>query len=332
MVTMMRMGRTALTPATLPPRGEGPFGPPPPRPVNEPSDRSRSPQRHEDQPGDSASAPLRLSTCLPPPSYNMDQQIIQLPQSDEVLAEIGRVWDPGWIASSLPDVSFKEPTVKAVASMSHWSDLLRGAGGARWPEVHLNSDGSWNEEKGIGGYAVAAVLVLAGAQSIFGFWGEQTHGAADTPWTSSTAPALHNDEQVALATSLLWVLQSRAFLEVTKYVLHYDCLSAGKAITGEWRPLNDLGSRSHHGTPDKNGRDFTGVADQCHLWLPATLHDGTDVTYRQANGAGHRIDYIALGGLATVASLRSWVDVSFDTLAPNEDHDPVVLNSVGWRP
>ena len=192
----------------------------------------------------------------------------------------------------------------------------------------LNSDGSWNEEKGIGGYAVAAVLVLAGAQSIFGFWGEQTHGAADTPWTSSTAPVLHDDEQVALATSLLWVLQSRAFLEVTKYVLHYDCLSAGKAITGEWRPLNDLGSRSHHGTPDKNGRDFTGVADQCHLWLPATLHDGTDVTYRQANGAGHRIDYIALGGLATVASLRSWVDVSFDTLAPNEDHDPVVLNSV----
>ncbi|CAE7037280.1 unnamed protein product [Symbiodinium sp. CCMP2592] len=579
-----------LTPPSAP--GDGvPRGPPPPTPVN---DRSRSPRRTRH-----TGEVLELLQHLPPPEFDIALHRLQLPCDTDGLLAMMRVWSPAWIDPVVEKVTFKPPTVKAIREAVHWSSVLdAGKQGAR-PELHLFSDGSWTEDKEIGGYAVVVVIVLAGLQAVMGYWGEATQGNSASLWAADTAPALHN-EQVALATGLLWVLQSTAFLELGRYVLHYDCAAAGRALTGDWRPLNELGERSHYlelylqeilpvplevehvkahnghpynemadvlskavaggtrlptpprevvqaflqtdltwmatgrgltwsaeaqlpkpqlrpdqlipvlddgkdktgtstfcmtamslnvqslkgkhryiesqltemkcnlamfqetkgqagvcesrdylrlstdgkahwgvavwiskrfgllakdgkpyriteddvrvvtesprllvlaidaggrkvvivaghaphggkteelrafmtdlcdalqplvnaclivcgldlngrlpvdmqgvtgakgfGDPDLNGCDFARLAQRCHLWVPATyeeLHEGTDVTYRQANGAEHRIDYIALGGTAVVGCLRSWVAVDFDMMAPNEDHDPVAVSFSG---
>ena len=78
--------------------------------------------------------------------------------------------------------------------------------------------------------------------------------------------------------------------------------------------------------------DVTDLAAFLHLWFPSTfsrLHVGEHMTYQQANGAEHRIDYIILGGAAEVRRLRSWVEFGFDSASPNDDHWPVMMHVEG---
>ncbi|CAE7475442.1 unnamed protein product, partial [Symbiodinium sp. CCMP2456] len=80
-----------------------------------------------------------------------------------------------------------------------------------------------------------------------------------------------------------------------------------------------------HGDPDNNGSAMLRISEELNQWFPATfsrLHVGDSTTYRQANGAEHRIDYISLGGVAELTGVRSWVEQNFDTANPNEDHSP----------
>ncbi|CAE7236609.1 unnamed protein product [Symbiodinium sp. CCMP2592] len=101
-----------------------------------------------------------------------------------------------------------------------------------------------------------------------------------------------------------------------------------------------------HGDPDDIGHRMCAIAKKANLWFPSTyreLHPGCSTTYLQANGTPHRIDYWALGGRASIANLRSWVDRDFDTANLNEDHFPVAIEMDGrlsdaasrtrlWRP
>ncbi|OLP79036.1 hypothetical protein AK812_SmicGene40723 [Symbiodinium microadriaticum] len=87
-----------------------------------------------------------------------------------------------------------------------------------------------------------------------------------------------------------------------------------------------------HGDPDDNGRAFVATAELAGIWLPATYHEyhnGTSTTYRQANGAEHRIDYIGIEGCLKVTEISSWVEQDFDTANVNDDHSAVVLDVTG---
>ncbi|CAE7193839.1 ANKRD1 [Symbiodinium sp. CCMP2592] len=227
----------------LEPSGEDPYdgpprGPPPPQPVNRP--RSRSPRRRHDE-SPECRMTIQLAPHLPAPAFDLGLLRVQLPEEAQGLERLRRPWDPTWMSPLPSGPKYKSETVEAIADMRHWSDLLSNGYDPRKAEIHIYSDGSWTEDSQLGGYAVAVVLLCAGTRALMGVWGESTHGGADPTWWADSA--LHN-EQVAMATGLIWILQSRAFIEAARYVLHYDCRAAGMAVSGAWNLVNEMGERS----------------------------------------------------------------------------------------
>ena len=55
--------------------------------------------------------------------------------------------------------------------MPPWPELLQKTPPTVQPEVHLYLDGSWLERSGFGGYAVVAVVTMAGVQATLGMLG-----------------------------------------------------------------------------------------------------------------------------------------------------------------
>ena len=99
----------------------------------------------------------------------------------------------------------------------------------------------------------------------------------------------------------------------------------GRLPTGAEGITGDL----KHGEPDSNGWSLLALARNLNLWFPATysdFHVGDTATYRQANGATHRIDFIGVGGMTVVREIQSRVVDEFDTANPNEDHSPVSID------
>ena len=88
------------------------------------------------------------------------------------------------------------------------------------------------------------MLVLAGVSAVLGALGEQTQGNSDSVWDFQAPPALKN-EQLAIAVAMLWLLQGCNFTNYAGIKLHYDCLPAGMAATGEWKPVNPFAERTH---------------------------------------------------------------------------------------
>ncbi|CAE7036913.1 unnamed protein product [Symbiodinium sp. CCMP2592] len=90
-----------------------------------------------------------------------------------------------------------------------------------------------------------------------------------------------------------------------------------------------------YGEPDDLGERITRVCETVGLWAPSTfreLHQGDSYTYRHPGGGAHRLDYILLGGRTEPTRLRSEVGYQFDTLNPNEDHHPVLVQLDGeWK-
>ena len=139
-----------------------------------------------------------------------------------MLKHLVEPWPADWLDFQLDSFEFKEPTKCLLRQMIPWQDLLQRTPPATQPEIHLFMDGSWLEKKSVGGYAVVAAVAIPGMQAILGMWGERQ-------WP----PAY------------LWVLQGCAYLSLSRAVLHYDCLAAGMATVGAWRPINELGRRTH---------------------------------------------------------------------------------------
>ncbi|CAE7419468.1 unnamed protein product [Symbiodinium sp. CCMP2592] len=219
-----------------PPRGPPPYGPPRPEPVN----RSRSPRRRcaSDTAVTSATS-LCLQGLLPPPVVELDVHQVQLPHGAADVNHMFRPWAPDWIYTVLPTTVPAE-TEMALSQLRHWSDLLCGPTSAEPPAIHIYVDGSWHEQRKVGGYAVAIFLVTAGSAALFGLLGEQLQGNPQSPWTFDAAPAL-KAEQTALMTAMLWCLQSRAFLIPAAYCIFYDCKVAGCGATGLWDAGAGLG-------------------------------------------------------------------------------------------
>ena len=116
-----------------------------------------------------------------------------------------------------------------------WTSLLCDARLGGDVRLHLFMDGSWIESAKLGGYVVVLLLEHGSHRAFFGAVCEQTHGNPDSFWEAEGPPALRN-EQCALAAAVLWVFQSIPFLAVSEVIFHYDCLVAGKALSGDRAP------------------------------------------------------------------------------------------------
>ncbi|CAE7254963.1 Pol [Symbiodinium sp. CCMP2456] len=231
-----------------PPAGEGPYGPPPPRPVNE--ERSRSPRRedrnHGGQPGEDTSEGrhLRLSDHVPLPVYDLTDQYIPLPHNEEDLWALCKPWGNEWIVQQIPELNWHPATASELHGQMAWSDLLAANSGEH-VELCLYTDGSADLKAGQSGYAVTILLKIGAAAAVFGILGGQLHGNEQSLWEETNQPSL-GAEQVALAAALLWILQLKAMLQNVKATISYDCYAAGKAADGQWEAPNELGIRTFH--------------------------------------------------------------------------------------
>lgn len=81
---------------------------------------------------------------------------------------------------------------------------------------------------------------------------------------------------------------------------------------------------------DQAGQQFVQTLHEHGLWLPSTFneyHAGLDATFQHPCGQEHRLDCVALGGLATCCGVSSGVATDFDTANKLEDHRAVELES-----
>ena len=86
------------------------------------------------------------------------------------------------------------------------------------------------------------------------------------------------------------------------------------------------------GEPDETGWSFAPICADAGIWIPSMytqLHCGDSTTYVHPNGQQHRIDYVFLGGKATVEYAKSNVDGAFDNGSPQEDHMLLQLSIKG---
>ena len=84
--------------------------------------------------------------------------------------------------------------------------------------------------------------------------------------------------------------------------------------------------------PDATGRLFAEILGDNGIWAPSTfgaLHTGDSATYTHCTGAESRIDFLLLGGVATVDKVGSAVNAAIDNGSPNLDHKAVVLQLCG---
>ncbi|CAE7835757.1 unnamed protein product, partial [Symbiodinium necroappetens] len=100
------------------------------------------------------------------------------------------------------------------------------------------------------------------------------------------------------------------------------------------------------GEPDYAGWAFVDTLANLGAWIPSTyesVHSGDSETYRHPSATAHRIDFIALGGRATLGDTDSWVNPQFDNGSPNVDHHMLQVKCSGaidnnregrrlWRP
>ena len=186
---------------------------------------------------------ISLAAALAPPTFDLTRNCLKVPGDFALIQQLLAPWPAAWLDFRLEDFAFKEPTKRLLSAMPPWPELLQKTPPTVQPEVHLYLDGSWLERSGFGGYAVVAVVTMAGVQAILGMWGERTQGGDQGLWVEDYPPALYN-EQIAFATSLMWVLQGLSYLSLHRVVLHYDCMAAGMAATGVWQHINHMGARS----------------------------------------------------------------------------------------
>ena len=185
---------------------------------------------------------LCLAQAVGPPQFDLTRQNIKLPHQ---ASDVMRLLQP-WLLTSLAfdstGLELKPSTIEALQGSVPYEMLAPMAG--RQAEMHIYTDGSWSEHHQRGGYALVLVLVLAGVSAVLGALGEQTQGNSDSVWDFQAPPALKN-EQLAIAVAMLWLLQGCNFTNYAGIKLHYDCLPAGMAATGEWKPVNPFAERTH---------------------------------------------------------------------------------------
>ena len=92
------------------PTGAGPWGPPPPQPVNR--ERSRTPTRHQ------GLQPIELANLRPVPSYDLTVDTLQLPSIPETWKSCPKLWDLDWL--NLQRLPLKTATKQALQEAVTW--------------------------------------------------------------------------------------------------------------------------------------------------------------------------------------------------------------------
>ncbi|CAE7299602.1 unnamed protein product [Symbiodinium sp. CCMP2592] len=225
-----------------PPRGPGPFGPPPPTPVH--YDRSRSPRRHN-LPENSGGEKIELHACLPPATHSIAEELIELPHTPEDITTAFHVWPSDWMSYDVRTLDLKDTTKQALQDLPHWSQLLQVHGSDTKLTAFLYVDGSHYEKTNRAGYGVAIILRCAGILALLGAFGGPILCEGGDVWDFE-APMALKAEQIAIATALLWLAQSRTFINIEEAYVKYDCQAAGKGAEGAWRAPNEFGNKLRH--------------------------------------------------------------------------------------
>ncbi|CAE7677247.1 unnamed protein product [Symbiodinium sp. CCMP2456] len=217
----------------------GPYGPPPPQPV----DRSRSPRRRLD--GAETTKILALADHCPVPVYDMDKESLRLQPEPTALAEMLRPWPPSWMQFDVGKFLWKPATMMALASVVPWTALITSAGeGDLGPEVHVYTDGSFSETAGASGAAALVLLQRGNLTAVLGGFGTRILGDPDTLWKADLPPALMAEE-VAIILALLWIGQATWFLRFAAATIHFDCQAAGRGADGTWAPCDGVIAKAH---------------------------------------------------------------------------------------
>ncbi|CAE7365840.1 unnamed protein product [Symbiodinium sp. CCMP2592] len=217
-------------------------------------DRSRSPRRPGS--GDSslqgsrhktkqwqqkAALPLLLASCLPPANFDLTRESLPLPHDKEEVMALMRPWRPDWILQDMEGVVLHKDTQKALQDMEHWSDFLLKVTDPI--EAHIYTDGSYLQKEESAAYGAVIRLEAGGASTLFGLFGEPLPEVQDSLWHFEAPPVLRS-EQVAVASALLWLCQSRMLIRLVGATLHFDNMAAGWSTGGQWEPPNSFGRKA----------------------------------------------------------------------------------------
>ncbi|CAE7730122.1 unnamed protein product [Symbiodinium sp. CCMP2456] len=213
-------------------------GPPPPQPV----DRSRSPRRDTERLQNREVATIELATADLREVCDLTASSISFPHDWLQVRWLYQTWSPEWLNWDLSNVQIPRAAREALKDTVHWSDLLTTRAHCDRPEVHIYTDGSADERRGTAGYGVVLLLKCGAMVALLGLLGEQVLGGGRSLWPVDDPVALRT-EQIALAAAMLWLLQFRGLHPELKATVHYDCLAAGQAATGQWSASDAYGAK-----------------------------------------------------------------------------------------
>ncbi|CAE6939333.1 Pol [Symbiodinium sp. CCMP2592] len=228
------------------PNGPGPWGPPPPEPVNAPRrGRSRSPARRGDTTSGPPTSPATISIAaeLPVPTYDLTIDTLKLPSVPPAWTTHPKPWPPTWLHFHLGGLPLKEATTKALAQTVPWPELLARHNVNDLLEIELYTDGSANKDSTKSGFAITILLRVGLCVAVFGVISDQLLGASSV-WPLDAPPALRA-EQVAITVAMLWIMQFRGLMPSLSCTLCFDCMSAGYAASGRWQAPDQFGEQGH---------------------------------------------------------------------------------------
>ena len=175
-----------------PPRGPGPYGPPPPAPTHR---RSRSPRRRdallaaspkEGYSCDQKRGPaLDLFPRVGPAKFDIASHQVELPHDPLLVAAMMHPWPPDWLPPVVDNMELPTTTRLHISTWPHWSSMLSQLAGGAAPQLHIYTDGSWSEGLEIGGYAVAFILIVDGTSTLY-YDCMSAGRAAEGAWRSPT--------------------------------------------------------------------------------------------------------------------------------------------------
>ena len=188
---------------------------------------------------------LRLQEHVPPPSFNLDVDCIQLPHNQSLLRRLMQPWPTEWL---LPhDWERDDLPATTRAQLQHakpWKHLLSSAPSDELSFI-IYTDGSATRDGQTSGYAAVIMICTQDAISPLGIIGGRILGCRTSPWVVDCPAALHA-EHVALAVAILWCLQMTGVVQCVTCQLCFDCTAAGWSAEGSWQTLSHTGALVHH--------------------------------------------------------------------------------------
>ena len=94
----------------------------------------------------------------------------------------------------------------------------------------------------------------------------------------------------------------------------------------------DVSGSLEFGEPDEVGWRLASALADNGMWIPSMysqIHCGDSTTYIHPSGQPHRIDYLLVGGKASIEYARSATDPTFDNGSPQDDHILLTLQVAG---